>query len=332
MRSPFLITSFNEKVNAMKMRSTQALLGLLSFCAVLISPAHAGALMPYTTFFNTDLATAGTGGLRGTGTGTINVSGVTGTVTNSLLYWHGPTNSTNPNANANVNVNGTGVVGTNIGLASDNFWGFANSQAYRANTTNIINGNGTYNLTNFNKPGVEVNGAATLVLFDDGNSANNRDAVVYDGNDSNFASAYDTAGWDINLAGINYTGGSAFLRLFVSDGQNFGPNDDGTLRINGVALASGGLFQGASLPGPSIGNGNLFDIVSFDITPFLTLGTNSLHITLDAGFNDALSAVTAIIDLPAGAAPPVNVPEPGTGVLIVLGLALVGALSRKKSV
>lgn len=108
----------------------------------------------------------------------------------------------------------------------------------------------------------------------------------------------------------------------VSDGQNFNADDDGTLRVNGTAVATGGIFQGASLPGPNVYLGHLFDVVSFDITPLLSPGTNSLNITLAEGFNDALSAVAAFVDLPAGAAP---LPEPGSPAL-VLG-ALLGLVS-----
>jgi hypothetical protein len=218
------------------------------------------------------------------------------------------------------------VKGANIGFSQDNDWGFDNSQAYRANTNSVINGNGSYTISGLDP---NTNGAGSLVFFNDGNSANNRDVVVFDGNDSNFASSFDPAGWNLNLDGINYTSGSAFISLMVSDGQNFGPDDDHTISINGAPLVSGGIFQGDSLccgTGPT-GNGNLWDIESFDITSFLTPGVNNLNIALGPGTipGDAIADIVAAIDLPAGAAPPTpGVPEPSTWAMMLVGFAGLG--------
>ncbi|MEA2662709.1 MAG: hypothetical protein QOH08_2281, partial [Chloroflexota bacterium] len=54
------------------------------------------------TVFNTDFVSAGFGGMRGNGVGTITLAGVSGTITKALLYWHGPTNNANPAVNAQV--------------------------------------------------------------------------------------------------------------------------------------------------------------------------------------------------------------------------------------
>jgi hypothetical protein len=299
----------------------------LTLLLLMSSNAHANAIALYDTVFSTNFVTAAVG-LRDVGAGSITVSGVSGTVTRALLYWHGPTNSASPTINANVTVAGTAVSGTNIGLSQDNFWGAQNSQAYRADVTSLITGNGSFSLAGFQNASAFVNGATLFVFYDDGNAANNRDVVLFNGNDSNFSSAFDAAGWNFTLNGINYTSGTANLVTYVSDGQNFGALDDGTLRVNGSFLATGGMFQGLApkAPGAGVANGSLTDISTFNLTPFLVPGLNNLNMTLDEGFNDALSAVVAAVDLPAGAAPPPppsNVPEPATLVLVGAGLALV---------
>jgi hypothetical protein len=288
------------------------------------SSAHANSIALYDTVFSTDYVTAAIG-LRDVGAGSITVSGVTGTVTRALLYWHGPTNSTSPTVNANVTVAGSPISGTNIGFSSDNFWGTANSQAYSADVTSLITGNGSFSLSGFQNASSLINGATLFVFYDDGNEANDRDVVLFNGNDSNFSSAFDGAGWSLALNGINYTSGTANLVTYVSDGQNFGAADDGTLRVNGTFLASGGLFQGLApnAPGAGFGGSSLTDINTFNLTPFLVPGTNNLTITLDPGTVDALSAIVAAVDLPAGAASATPVPEPATLVLVGAGLALV---------
>lgn len=94
--------------------------------AAMISTAVANSLINFTTIADTDFAIFGFGGMRGIGTGTITVAGVTGTVTRATLIWQGPTNSADPTANAGVTFNGTAITGANIGLSSDNCWGFTN--------------------------------------------------------------------------------------------------------------------------------------------------------------------------------------------------------------
>ncbi len=259
-------------------------------------------------FANTDVAEFGFGGMRGNGVGSIGVSGITGPVTKALLYWNGPTNSTDPAANAAVTFSGTPVTGTNIGFASSNCWSFQNSQSYRADVTSLVTGNGTYALSNFDKPpDVAVNGAALIVFYNDGNTADDRNVVMFNGNDSNVASSFDPQGWDETIAGVPYPGsGGASLDLVVSDGQTF-PDD--ALMLNGTTLVpAGNIFQGDSTPAgpgpppPDDANGDLWDVKSFDLTSFLSSGANNLHLTTGLG-SDCLSLVVAAANLPAAAAP-----------------------------
>lgn len=294
--------------------------------------AHANIISFFQTQRDTAFVSAGVGGLRGTGTGEIALSGVSGTVNRVYLYWHGPTNSTDPNFNATITFNGVTITGENIGFSDDNFWGQLNSQAYRADVTALVGGDGDYLIGGLAAD--HSNGASLLVFFDDGDDTNNRDVVLFDGNDANFDNAFDPLGWDIALNNILYAGGGVELQLHVSDGQNFGPGDDGTLTINGAGFASGGLFQGDSTPatsGTSVGNGSLWDIRNFDLTALFTLGINNLSVGINS-VTDALSAIVAAINLPAGAAPPDPdpIPDPPAALLLLTGAGALTALRRKK--
>jgi len=263
------------------------------------------------TVSNADVAEFGTGGMRGgDGTGTIDVSGVTAPVLHALLFWHGPTNSSNPAANASVTFDGTPVTGTNVGVDSPNCWSFTNSQAYRADVTGLVTGNGSYALSNFTKPGVDMNGVSLLVFYDDGNSSNDRNVVAWSGNDSN----QSDGAWDETIPGVPYPGsGSASLDLIVGDGQSFG---DGEVDVNGTPIANAGpVFQG--LVGPNYsGNpagvtGSLWDMNSYDIMSLLDEGSNSLNITSPIN-QDCLSLVVAMANVPA--AGPIILAAPTTAV------------------
>ncbi len=279
----------------------------------LATPAAATALGNKTFISNTDFASFGVGGMRGTGSGTIAVTGITGTVTKALLYWNGPTNGA-ASVNAAVNFDGTPITGTNIGTSSDNCWGFANSQSYRADVTSNVNAhtggpNGSYPLSGFRKTSGEpeptvdadINGVSLVVFFSDGNAANNRDVTIVDGNDSNFAFGSDLEGWDATISGIAYQSGAAHLQLHVGDGQSY---SDGAVNLNdGVLVGQGSNFQGDSVPGASYsGNpasvtGNLWDIKSYEITSFMSSPSTTLHLTSPLAI-DCLSLVAAVVDVP----------------------------------
>ncbi len=259
--------------------------------------------------FNTDFISAGVGGMRGVGNGEITLPATFNvkTVTQAYLYWHGVTNSA-VDVGDEIKVNGTTVKGTNIGVSSSNCWSFTNSQAYRADVTSFAQaatGN-IYKLTDFGA--MDPNGASMIIFYNDGNASNNRDVVVFDGNDSNIAFAgiptnpkapADPRGWNVLLSGINYVSGKANIQLHVGDGQPF---SDAALKVNTTELeAQGPVFQGNTVPG-----GQLWDIKSYEVTSSLSPGANDLNLTTDL-LSDCLSLIVALIDLPAGAAPKISV-------------------------
>ncbi len=287
-------------------------------------------LTPSATIKNTKWTIAGYGGMRylegnssSYGTGNITISGVNGTVTKAYLYWHGPTNSTDPTVNAVVTFNGNSITGTNIGFASDNCWDYLNSQAYRADVTSLVpgglvNGSGTFSLSNFVKGAgsiysgdleeyqalADINGVTLIVFYNDGASTGNRDVMIFDGNDSN-VDLKNNAGspvleWNDSFNGINYAAGTtANLWLGVSDGQNA---PDAAVSINGTTLIPFGYnFNGNTVPnGPSASGdrGGLWDIRSFNISSFLSPGSNTLNL-VSLYYDDCLSLIYAIVDQPA---------------------------------
>lgn len=271
-----------------------------------------GGIVPAGTVFATDYETAGCGGMRNTGgcdVGLTIASVGAGSVSLALLYWHGPTNTTDPAANADVVFAGTPVSGVNLGFSDSNCWLFSNSQSYVADVTHLVSGDGNYTLSGFGSTSVvNTNGASLLVFYDDGDASNDRDIVYFHGNDSNIDNPFDTPGWNVSLSGIDYSSGTAAMELHVADGQAFA---DDALILNGSVLVSAGfIFQGTSVPGDNNGptnNGNLWDIREFDVTSFLTPGPNSLSLTTGV-LSDCLSLVVAVIDLPAGSAPTTNQP------------------------
>lgn len=298
------------------------------------APLATGLLVP-----RTDFAVFGVGGLRGTGNGTVTVSGVSGEVRRAILLWHGVANTASPLSPSAVFA-GKPVVGFNVGVTADTTWGRASSQAFFADVTDVVAGNGNYALSGMrNAPTFDPNGASLLVFYRDGNAANDRDVAVLWGNDSNTASPGDPAGWAFSQQGIVYAGGAATMTLIVSDGQNFQESGSNSLNVNGSNVGIP-RFQGNTVPvapGSSVTDGGLWDHVTVSIAPYLVTGENTLSVAGQPEVNlDALNLVGALIDLPPGTLvlPVSDVPAVSPGKLAWLAAAMlaIGGLARRRTV
>jgi RHS repeat-associated protein/uncharacterized delta-60 repeat protein len=205
-----------------------------------------------------DVVSAGVGGMRAYGTGTIDLTGVSGTVKKAYLYWHGPTELQDPQANAQVLVNGRLVSGVNIGITYHNGWGlskldeygnlsvntghrYTNSQAYRADVTDLVAQyrNGPYVLSKFAKgEAVNVNGASLVVFFDDGNPNNNQDVVLVEANDSNWPLNF-SLNYDVYALARQNDGRIVVGGLFYADSGGVGRN--GIARLNSDGTPDSGF-------------------------------------------------------------------------------------------
>jgi len=249
-----------------------------------------------------------------------------------------------------VTFDGSSVTGDLIGTASTNCWGPGESRAFRADVTSLVTGDGSYSLADMTSGGAQynVNGASLVVTFDDGNSTNNRDIVIFDGNDSSEADAgfpSDPAGWDATLANINFTGGTAGLQFHVGDGQTFTDADVSITTANGAVSITDDttLYDGLSLPNEGNGrDGGLWDIHDFDVTAAFGGVTGSADLTLSGmtGGSDCLALIAVVVDLVAGSAPPppgpptptFAVPVDNRFALLLLALLMMGFVGWHRSI
>lgn len=297
-------------------RQVVSALAMALLCTV---AAQAEPITHKRTLSRVDYVVAGVSGTGG-GSGTITVAGVSGTVTHAFLIWHGINNSGAGAVynNATVTINGNSVTGLTLGDATTNCWGDGSSRAFEANVTAFVPGNGPYTISGLsNGAGHNSNGAALVVVFNDGNPANDRDLAFFEGNDSNIPDGFpgETDGWHASLSPITYGGGPVRAIAALADGQSFTDGEltfstaNGSLTVPDDVL----LWDGISLPSAGTSrasNGQLFDIHTLDITAAfggvsgpVTLNVDGMEFT-----SDCLGLALLILDLEPGTAPPV----PGT--------------------
>ncbi len=294
------------------MKKRSMLLGQIALLTLVSGLAHSEEIKASRTIRSVDMATAGIGGID-TGAGTIVLSGVTGSVKKAYLYWHGMNNGGGAYNKPTVTFKGQSVSGTSLGISGTNCWGSGQSQAYEADVTSLVTGDGNFALSGLAGGANEhANGASLAVFYNDADSTNNRDFVVYTGNDSitDGSGFGDPDGWHAVLPGINYTGGAVSATMHIADGQSAGDMPLSFSTAGGLVTIAdtSTLYDGLSVPSGGVqrqGN-NLYDVHRFDITPaFGANGTKTLTVDAPVG-GDCLALVNMTVSLKPGDAPEVG--------------------------
>lgn len=234
-------------------------------------------------FKNVDWTIAAGGDARD-GTTSVQLTNVSGDVKFAFLYW-GELNFSGSSDN-NITVNGMSVSGERLGTSVDTCWGSDHSIGYFADVSNLVSGNGTFDIAGMGQGG---QGASLVVFYDDGDVTNNRDVTLFSGNDSTNTSGAVT---NINLGTVDNSSGDVNITLSVGDGQPF---TDGALTVNGTTVGTN-LFPGGQGYGGSAGD--LWDVVNLDISSVLGSGETQVSLS-HTSEQDCLQFVNVIVDRPA---------------------------------
>jgi cysteine-rich repeat protein len=284
---------------------------LFAVIATMASPASATTIKRARTETGVDWTSAGIGGVPA-GSASITVSGVTGSVKAAYLYWDGMNlgSTTSIYNNGIIQLNGHSIGGQKIGDSSSNCWGSGGTRAYFADVTSYVTGNGTYSLTGLaTSPTYQVNGASLIVVFDDGDPSNDKDLIIYEGNDSTDFDKYagvEDGGWHGLLDGVPYKGGTVRMQFHVADGQSVGGGSDSDVTLQATASDllvlpdTVSTFDGKSVPlqGTSRSPGDaLWDIETFDVsTLFSSHGTFDIAITSEPHAADCIALVVLVVE------------------------------------
>lgn len=179
---------------------------LVGFIAVV--PLSATQVSHFTTETNTDFYSVGTGGMFQSGFGILSPRGIPQfSVSRVYLYWHQYSDTI---ASANqINLDGSTVTGASVGFSGvgDAYPDF--SQTFRADVTNVYRSDDPSRNYAFTGT-APIDGVSMIIFYQDGNSSNNRDVYLFDGDDNNYPNGADLNGWNAT---------PCFNSVHVGDGQ-----------------------------------------------------------------------------------------------------------------
>ncbi|MGR8933725.1 MAG: hypothetical protein ACU837_04955 [Gammaproteobacteria bacterium] len=246
-------------------------------------------------------------GMRNRGAGKISIAGIPpkSKVLRAFLYWDVLGAGEAPSFSKGK-FNGTAIQGALVGSGGNPCWqGVSANYAYRADVTNLVNGNGSYKLSAFasgDRSGAfpwaaavtpPLAEGATLVVIYANAKAPFIDMVVVEGSD------LFTGTYTLTVDGFLASDPLALAKVtfFGADGQSIGPSCTAieNTRFNG-SLLSRSDWNGADYPN------QLWDTHSYAVRPRVVPGSDSaaIRVTFPLGSCDCLIFNGAVLAVSAG--------------------------------
>lgn len=267
---------------------------------------EAAPSLAYAATIHGGYVTAGVG-LRNRGAGNLTVSGIPSgaQIVKAYLFWAVLGGSPAASNFDDGVFGGSAITGTLIGSGPTPLWPpTTNGYAYRANVTQLINGNGGYALSGFASgrtngadPFTEptslaplAEGASLVVVYSRADLPRAR-VVVHNGYSMiHQQSRTITMSWGFGASGSLDKARTTFIG---GDGQlNY---TESATRFNGTTLASVD-WDGTDGPLPRYSQGNLWDTDTVNVTALVRPGAQSANIQV-AGFPDALVWVAQVLSV-----------------------------------
>lgn len=205
-------------------------------------------------------------GLRGVGTGDIEISGVpaNSVVQHAFLYWATLGNSS---IYTSPTLDGQGVNGELIGVSGDTCWGALHNYVYRADVTSLVNGNGTYTIAGLPHNLATSNdsqGASLVIIY--ATPGLYRTIVI---NDGAVTLDLDTHTYTDILTGFtaDQPNAQAYITYLVGDGQSVW--DDGNVYFEGTSIANN-VFNGV--------DGDYWGTLTFEVSGLVSEPTSTTAI------------------------------------------------------